>query len=452
LHFLAHGRNTIVALGLLAAAGLSQGSAWPAWRGPLGTGEAPGADPPVRWSEEANVRWKVALPGAGNGSPIVWGELVFVLTAEAFGPAVAADPPPRPKPGGELKDFMRKIAPTRRQRFSIVALRRADGAIAWSRNAALALPHEGVHEDGSFAASTPVTDGEHVFAFFGSRGLFAYDLAGEPVWSRQLGEMERLGFGEGSSPALYGGAVVVQMDQQGPSFLIALDKSTGEELWRSARDEPTNWATPVIAEIDGAPQVVTNGTNRVRGYDLESGALLWECAGMTANAIPTPIVAGETAYLTSGFKGSVVMALRLAGATGDLAETGAVRWKRGRNTPYVPSPLLYGGQLYLLKANSGILGALDAKTGDPVFGPQRLPATPNVYASPVAAAERVYVVGRDGATEVLRHGTKYEVLAVNELDDAPFAATPALVDRELYLRGATHLYCLADDDDGSSGK
>jgi outer membrane protein assembly factor BamB len=447
LTFLTHGRSAIVALAALVSSAPAQAPHWPQWRGPLGTGEAPHADPPVHWSEDENVRWKVALPGEGNGSPSVWDDLVFVLSAEPFGPEVPAEPLPEPKPGAELKDFMRKVAPTRRQRFSVLALRRADGATAWRAVATEALPHEPIHADGSWAASTPVTDGEHVFAFFGSRGLFAFDLKGTRVWEKQLGEMERLGFGEGSSPALHGDTLVVQMDQQGPSALIAFDKATGRERWHVARDEPTNWATPVITEVDGQAQVVTNGTRRVRGYDLATGALLWECGGMTANAIPTPICADGTAWLTSGFQGSAVLALRLAGAAGDLTDTDAVRWKRTRNTPYVPSPLLYGGTLYLLKANSGILSALDAASGEPVFGPQRLTATPNVYASPVAAAGRVYVVGRDGATEVLRHGATYERLAVNELEDAPFDATPALVGRELFLRGATQLYCIATDAD-----
>ncbi len=390
------------------------------------------------------MRWKVRLPGEGSGSPVVSGELVFVLAAEAFGEELAAAPVK--KPSGPTKDYMRKLAATRRQRFRVLALRRRDGATAWSAIATEALPHEGIHEDGTWASSTPVTDGEHVFAFFGSRGLFAYDFAGEPVWKKQLGEMSRNGFGEGSSPALHGETLLVQWDHQGPSFLIAFDKRTGEERWRSARDEPTNWATPLVAEVDGRLQVITNGTNRIRGYDLETGELVWECGGMTANAIPSPVFADGAAYLTSGFAGSAAVALGLSGATGDLTASSAVRWKRTRNTPYVPSPLLYRGQLYLLKSNSGILSALDATTGASVFGPQRLGATPNVYASPVAAANRVYVVGRDGRTEVLAHGSKYELLAVNELADAPFDATPALVDRELYLRGATHLYCLAEDE------
>ena len=435
----------VASLGPVLPAPAAQAQSWPRWRGPLGTGEAPDANPPVRWSEDQNVRWKVSLPGEGNGSPIVWGELVLVLTAEAFGEEVAAAPPV--KTSGKTQPWMRKIAATRRQRFSVLALRRGDGATAWKAVATEALPHEGIHEEGTWAASTPVTDGEHVFAYFGSRGLFAYDLRGELLWEKQLGEMSRNGFGEGSSPALHGRTLVVQWDHEGPSFLIAFDKETGEEKWRSAREERTNWATPLVVEVDGRPQVITNGARRMRGYDLETGEVVWECDGMTPNAIPTPVYADGTAYFTSGYRGSAVIALRLSGAAGDLTDSKAVRWKRDRNTPYVPSPLLFRERLYLLKANSGILSSLDARTGESVLGPQRLEAVPNVYASPVAAADRVYIMGRDGQTEVLKHGSKYEVLAVNELADAPFDATPALVDGELYVRGARHLYCIAEEGD-----
>jgi len=414
---------------------------WPRWRGPLATGEAPGARPPLEWSEERNVRWKVEIPGRGKSSPIVWGEHVFVLTAV---PALA---------DGEEGDgvtesgsgFMRKIDAGAEQRFTVMALNRGDGSTAWSHVARQALPHEGTHGDGSWASSSAVTDGVRLIAHFGSNGLFAYDLEGNQLWEVQLGKMEtRKGFGEGSSPALHGDTVVVQWDHEGPSFVVALDASTGKEKWRQERDEPTSWATPLVVEVEGRPQVVTAGTNRIRAYDLETGALLWDCAGLTLNAIPSPVQANGTAYLMSGFQGNQLRAIRLAGAKGDITDTENVLWEHDKDTPYVPSPLLVGGVLYFTKSNSGILTAFDVESGEALYGPERLETVENVYASPVAAAGRIYVASRDGVVEVLALGAEHEVLASNTLDES-FDASPALAGGELYLRGARSLYCIAEE-------
>jgi outer membrane protein assembly factor BamB len=393
----------------------------------------------LTWSEDENVRWKVELPGKGKGTPVIWGERIFLLTAEPFGEPVGGE--------GEEGGGMRGVKPDRKQRFLVLALNRADGSVAWRAVANEALPEEGTHGDGSWASSSAVTDGERVFASFGSQGIYAFDMEGEQLWETQLGQMQtRREFGEGSSPALHGDTLVVQWDHEGPSFIVALDARTGEERWRQERDEPTSWATPMIVEVDGKPQVVANGTNAIRSYDLESGELLWSCGGMTVNAIPSPVHHDGTAYVVSGFRGSAAVAIELEDAAGDVTSGEAVRWKLERDTPYVPSPLLHDGRLWFLKLNSGILSCHDIESGAAVYGPTRLGAVANVYASPVAAAGRVYVVGRDGECEVLSVGTDYEVLATNVLDEK-FDASPALAEDELYLRGERYLYCLAEDGD-----
>jgi outer membrane protein assembly factor BamB len=249
-------------------------------------------------------------------------------------------------------------------------------------------------------------------------------------------------FGEGSTPALHANHIVIVWDHQGQSFITALDKRTGKELWRTSREEIDTWATPLIVEHGGRRQVVVSGMNRLRSYDLETGDVVWHAQGLTMNAIPSPVTAEGMVFATSGFRGNNLKAIRLANAQGDITGTNAIAWTLDRDTPYVPSPLLYDGILYIIKSNSGILSAFDAKTGKPHFQLQRLDGVPNVFASPVGAAGRIYVPGREGTTLVIRHGQTFEVLAKNTLDDG-FDASPAVVDNEIYLRGYKYLYSIA---------
>lgn len=430
---------------LLLAGSAPEGAAsdrgWPQWRGPLATGEAPSADPPVEWSETQNVRWKIAIPGDGSATPIVWGEHVFLTTAVPAGTADSGD--------GLFTRLTRRFvgteSPSQTLRYTVLAIDRRTGAIAWERVAREAAPHEGKHQTGSWAAPSAVTDGEVLCAFFGSAGLFCFDMDGTPLWDRDIGDMEiRMGFGEGASPAIHGDTVVVNWDHQGESFILALDKRTGTERWRTERDEMTSWATPLVVEDGGRRQVITNATYRVRSYDLETGELLWDGEGATTNAIPSPVAADGLVYLMSGYRGNRLDAVRYGEAAGDITGSGAVAWSLDRDTPYVPSPLLHGGVLYFTKGNNGILSAYDALSGRQHYGPERLPGIRSVYASPVAAGGRVYLPSRDGTTVVIAAGPAFEVLAVNLLDDG-FDASPAAVDGELYLRGRQYLYCIAAD-------
>jgi len=436
-------RRAIAAVSLLLAAAAAgeaadaPGAFWPQWRGPLLTGVAPGADPPVEWSETKNVAWKVAIPGKGSSTPVVWGDRVFVLTAiptEQRAPAAEA-PVERRGP--------RTLAPELVQQFAILALSRGSGEIVWQRVLREEPPHDGTHPTGTWASCSPVTDGERVFAFFGSQGLYALDMSGNVLWEKDLGDMTiKLSFGEGSSPALQDDRLVINWDHEGDSFIVALDAATGDELWRQPRDEGTSWATPLIVESEGKAQVISSATNKVRSYDLVSGKQLWEVGGMTANVIPTPVYGEGLVFLTSGFRGNALLAVRLAEAEGDITGGPAIAWSYDRDTPYVPSPLLYGDELYVLKSNDGILTAFDAATGEHLYG-MRLEGVPNVYASPIGAAGRIYVAGREGAVAVVKAGPEFELLAVNRLEDG-FDASPVAVDGELYLRGQ-HLYRISAD-------
>jgi len=408
---------------------------WPQWRGPLATGVAPHADPPLTWSESENVRWKVAVPGQGSSTPIVWNEQVFILAAV---PEPAVDAPQSAASGfGGMT-----VAEGLPQRFTVLAYDRATGKIRWQHSPRTQVPHEGHHRDHAYASASPITDGEHLIAHFGSFGTYGYDLEGRLIWETDLGDMQtRNSFGEGSSPALHGNIVVILWDHEGPDFLVALDKRTGRELWRQERDEPTGWSTPLIVEHGGRQHVVVNGSNRVRGYDLATGEPLWECGGQTVNAIPTPVPGQGAVYVTSGFRGNALQAIRLGGR-GDLTGSEALLWSFNRYTPYVPSPLLYEDLLYLHSGNNAQLSIFGAAQGERHLEAERLDGLRGVYASPVGAAGRVILLGRDGGAAVIRPAPRLEVLAVNRLDDG-FDASPALVGREMFLRGKAHLYAIA---------
>ena len=398
---------------------------WPEWRGPQRTGVSASAQPPTEWSEAKNVRWKVELPGRGSASPIVWGDRLYVLTA------VPAD---------------RAAGAKGMHRFVVMAINRADGKVVWQHTAREEQPHEGTHQEfGTMASASALTDGEHLIASFESRGLYAYDMTGKPVWQKDLGDKRmRNEFGEGSTPAIYKDKLFVVWDHQGESFIAALNKRTGAEIWRTKRDEIDSWATPLVVEAGGRAQVVTGAMRGVRAYDTETGDVVWQTSGLTMNPIPSPVAADGLVILMSGFRGNSLKAIRFGEAKGDITGTPAVAWTLDRDTPYVPSPLLYDGILYFLKSNNALMSALDAKTGKPHYQAQRIAELPsNVFASPVGAAGRVYVLGQEGTTVVLKHGPTLETMATNKLDDR-FDASPALVEREIYLRGYRNLYSIGN--------
>ena len=430
------------AINVFSARGMAASDeGWPQWRGPRATGEAPAADPPVEWSETRNIRWKIEIPGNGSATPIVWGDHVFVSTAVPAGAAAARD--------GLFTRLTRRFvgteSPSQILRYTVLAVDRGTGTVAWERVVQEAAPHEGRHQTGSWAAPSAVTDGEVLCAFFGSAGLYCLDMDGQPLWDYDFGDMEiRMGFGEGASPTLHDDTIIVNWDHQGQSFIAALDKRTGRERWRTEREEMTSWATPLVVEDGGRKQVITNATERVRSYDFETGELLWEGEGTTLNAIPSPVAAEGMVYLMSGFRGNRLEAVRFGEAAGDITGTGAVAWSLDRDTPYVPSPLLHDGILYFTKGNNGIISAYDARSGRLLYGPERLSGVRSLYASPVAAGGRIYIPSRDGTTVVLAAGPAFELLAINMLDDG-FDASPAAVDGELYLRGRQYLYCIAAD-------
>ncbi len=439
---------------------------WPQWRGPLANGVAPQGNPPVTWGEKQNIQWKVECPQGGSGSPIVWGDKVFLLAAvptgkpaqpsqsagrEPAGPARPAAPgQARPEtgpgagkaPGKASGGMPPPVRPSAPYKFEVVCLDRNTGKTLWQRTAREELPHEGFRQgDGGYACYSPVTDGTNLYAYFGSRGLFCYDFDGNRKWERELGKMNiAMQFGEGGSPALHGDKVIVNRDHEGDSVVLAINKNTGETIWQAKRDERTSWSTPLVVEHNGSAQVIVSATNRVRGYDLATGKLIWECGGLTRNVIPSPVSGFELLIAMSGFRGNALQAIAL-GRQGDLTGSDAVKWSLSRGTPYVPSPLLYGEKLYFFSGNNAILSCYQADTGAPNFVDQRLEGLSGVYASPVGAADRVYLVSRNGKTVVIKRSKDLEILATNALEDG-FDASPALVANQLFLRGKRNLYCI----------
>jgi outer membrane protein assembly factor BamB len=418
---------------------------WPAWRGPLSTGEAPEGDPPVEFSERQAIRWKIPIPGKGLSTPVIWGDQIFLTSA------VSTEKPVNPEDLKNQPDaplWLRSSGQAKRadkiQQFFVYSIGRENGKIQWQKIVHEALPYEGTHKDGSWASHSCVTDGSCVIAYFGSYGIYCFDMQGNLLWEKNLGRLTSSNsFGTGSSPALYGNSVIIKRDHEGESSLLRLDKQTGEIIWSKARDEGTSWSTPLIAEVRGQPQIVVSATGLSGGYQLESGELIWTLGGLTRNVIPSPVAADGLAVLMSGYRGNAVQVIRLEEARGRLDNSKAVVWTSSEKiTPYVPSPLLYQGNLYFLYGNDDKLTCMDVRTGDIRYVRESIDGIKGVYASPVGAGNRIYIAGRNGAVAVLQAGPAFQILAVNSLDDG-FDASPAVAGKDLILRGIKHVYCLA---------
>ncbi|GAA4421577.1 PQQ-binding-like beta-propeller repeat protein [Bremerella cremea] len=459
------------------------------------------AKPPVEWSEEKNIVWKVEVPGKGSASPVIWGDKLFLLTAVAAEGAEDAKPmeegpmgppagdrdplqplnppgapprlgpgdrpgapggPQRPEgearprgprgpgqggpgrggPGGGRGGFGRGEAPTTPVDFTVICFDKKTGEQLWSQVAIQAVPHESGHNTNTFASGSAVTDGKLLIAFFGSRGVYCYDLDGNLKWKKDLGKQQtRNAFGEGSTPALYEDTLIVPWDHEGDSYVMALDANTGDELWKVPRDEPTTWSTPIVTEFQGTTQVILNGSPMVRSYDVKTGNLIWECSGQAANPIATPIIYDDKAICMTGYRGYAVYSINLD-AKGDVSKSDdAIAWSRSDVGPYIASATLLNDRLYVTKSRDGVIYCLDAKTGETIYGPERLPEASTLYSSLVGADGKVYVCDRDGTTVVLDGGPEFKVLATNQLDEG-IDASPALIGSQIFIRGDKHLYCI----------
>lgn len=436
---------------------------WPSFRGPVHTGVAPGANPPHEWSEAKNVRWKVELEGSGHASPVIWGDRIYVMSAvktegqvqpqttgesdveilpaSQQSPEAQQQPPQRQRRSGHPP----REKPTYVHQFVVGAYDLKTGKRAWKTVVREEVPHESLHSTASQVSASPVTDGKHIWAFFGSRGLYCLNMDGRLVWDVDLGTQNtRNEFGEGASPVVQGDLIVINWDHEGDSFIVAFDKKTGEESWRKPRDERTSWSTPLVVRDGDRDVLVVAAAARVRGYDLKSGDEVWSVSGLGANVIPTPVADEEMVWVMSGYRDSYGMAIRYPGARGDLTGSDRVRWGTDRGLSYVPSAVLVDGRIFFFQRFAGILSCYELRSGEACYDQQRIDGHENIYSSPVSADGKIYSVSRDGSAVVFRASGDFEILARNDLDDV-FNATPAIVGDTIVLRGDRYLYNLGVD-------
>lgn len=413
---------------------------WPQWRGPLSTGVAVKGNPPVNFSESQNLKWKTDIPGKGHSTPVVWGDKIIVQTAVATTEkSVAEKESDGQKPGPMAANQTEFI-----HEFRVIQVDRSTGKILWQTTVAREVPLEGTHELGSWASNSPSTDGEFIYAYFGSRGIHCLDFEGNIIWQKDFGQLEKhMSFGEGETPFLYKDRLFILWDHNGESFIVALNRKTGEEIWRRERDEVTSWSTPLVVEVDGRAQVVTSAPNQVRSYDAETGEIIWTSTGMTRNVIPNPVYADGILYVMSGFRGSALQAIDIARAKGDISGTPAILWTYNQDTPYTPNPLLMEGKLYFLRVNNGFLTCLNAKTGEVIYSKEKLEGINTLFSSPTGVQNRIYIAAKNTVL-VIKAGAPLEALATNTLDD-DFHASPVVVGNELILRGFNSLYCFSEE-------
>lgn len=439
------GQRCLFVIVLLASHGAARAEDWPQFRGPRGDSVARDVEIPREWSEAANVLWKVPLPGRGWSQPITFGDKVFVTSAVS-----EQEEKPRRHEGGIVLGAL--DARQHDYQWKLVCLDASSGAVLWDQTPYAGKPRFGKHRSNTFASESPATDGEVVIAYFGMTGIAAYDFSGEQLWKQDLGAFPmQAGWGTGSSPVIHGETVFVQCDNEKQSFLVALDKRTGNEQWRKARDEQSNWSTPYLWKNNQRTELVAAGGKKMRSYDPASGALLWEMDA-AGRASASPVGNDELLLVDSAHRllGSPArLAAIRAGAGGDISLKGKetsgpfVAWSVGMNTYRNTSPLLDGDCVYMLQQHQGILHCYDVNTGKVNFQ-QRIPEAAGFTASPWVAGGSVCCLDETGKTFVLERGPKFHLLATNRLDENLFWASPAFSTGRLFIRSMEALYCIGD--------
>ncbi|HEY3581818.1 MAG TPA: PQQ-binding-like beta-propeller repeat protein [Pyrinomonadaceae bacterium] len=413
---------------------------WPQWRGADGSGISNEKNLPAEWTPIKNIKWKTPISGRGHSSPIVWGNRIFLTTA-IEGELVPGAKAVKHMDGD--KEFIHpdSVGADHKHTFKVIALDRNSGKILWETVAWEGTPYDNRHRKSSYASSTPATDGKLVYAFFGTEGLYAYDYNGKLAWKAQLGNLGTVGMGTGTSPILFENLVIVQCDEENgaSSFIVALNKQTGKEVWRTPRKVQVSWSTPLLVRTAKRAELITSGTEFVIGYDPATGKELWRHKGVESNAIPSPVTNNDMVFVVAGFPAKIAMAIKLGGS-GDLTGTPNVPWTYAKGTAYVPSPILYGDYLYLT-TDRGMLTCIDAKTGEVKYEGGRIPIPATFTASPVAFEGKILMTSEDGDTFIVKAGPKHEILGTNSIGEAVYAS-PAIADGRIFIRGEKNLYCI----------
>jgi outer membrane protein assembly factor BamB len=417
---------------------------WPSFRGPGAAGVAESANLPVSWNVEtgANVAWKTEIPGLGLSSPVIWDDLVFLTTAISSNPQMVFEA----KLKGE-RDDRQDMA---EQEFRVLAIDKRSGRIVWSRAATKSKPRVLRHPHNSYASPTPAVDGKHVVAFFGSEGLYCYDLMGNLIWKKDLGVLDQGAFdvpdyqwGTAASPILWGGKVYLQVDMQRGSFLAAFDASSGTDLWRTPRESKPSWSTPTIVQEPKRTEVVANGVEHIAGYDAETGKELWRLKGTSMISVPTPFEAHGLVYVFSGYYRYQRRAYAIRpGANGDITDSkDAIAWMR-EESPYLSTPVVSGDLVYAFgNRGAGILNVYNALTGATVYQ-QRIGQGTGASASMIASGDHVYAINEDGEVYVIQVGRTYKELSMNQMNE-PVMATPGASGDTLFIRGTRHLFAIS---------
>ena len=416
---------------------------WPQWRGPGGIGVSLEKGFATEWSPTKNIRWKTEIPGRGHSSPVVWGDRIF-LTTSIKGEAVPGGRKARVhldfgyKPGYVHPDA---VDIEYFHRLETLAVDAKTGKILWKTTSYEGLMSDDHHRSNNYAASTVVTDGKLVYAFFESLGLYAYDFKGRLQWKASLGDIIKAGLGPGTSPVLFGNLIILQCDQEmgTGSFITALDKASGKTVWRAERRNRRSWATPLLLRVGDHFELVASGAESDVAYDPATGKELWHANGTESHPIPSPVTGHGLVILTAGSQAKRALAIRLGGE-GDLTNSPSVVWRYGKGTAYVASPVVLGNYLYLV-SDSGIMTCLNVETGEVVYEGGRMPVPALVRASLVAFEDKLLVTSDDGTTFVVRAGPKFEVLSPNTVDE-PVWASPALSRGAIYVRGDKHLFAI----------
>ena len=415
-------------------------SNWSQWRGPEGTGISNETNLPSEWGVNKNIKWKTAIPGQGHSSPIVWGNKVF-LTTDIEGEEVPGAKAVEHLLEGKVFVHPDSKGANRKHTFKVLCLDRASGKVIWEQTAYAGTVYDDRHRKGSYAAPTPATDGTFVYAWFGGEGdgLYCYDFNGKAVWKTSVGKIANVGMGPGTSPVLYDNTVILQCDEDegNKSFIVALDKKTGKEVWKAPRKVQASWATPLIVKTAQRQELITSGNELIISYDPKTGKELWQAKGHGSNAVPSPLASQGMVFVYAGFPVKKTLAIKLGGS-GDISDTSNIAWQYDKGTAYVPSSILYGEYLYLM-SDRGILTCLDAKTGKIVYEGGRIPIPATFTASPVAFDGKILLTSEDGDTFVIKAGPKHEVLATNSVGE-PVYSSPAISDGMIFIRGEKNLY------------